>query len=45
MTILEIGISFPTSKATKQDKAKAVDDDDKIEAPFEFDVNMPFMEV
>jgi hypothetical protein len=33
------------SKVTKQDKAKAVDDDDKIKAPFEIDVNMLYMEV
>jgi hypothetical protein len=32
-------------KATKQDKAKAVDDDDKIKVPFEMDVNMLYMEV
>jgi hypothetical protein len=32
-------------KATKQDKAKAVDDDDEIEAPFEMDTNMLHMEV
>jgi hypothetical protein len=33
------------SKATKQDKAKAVDDDDKFEEPFEMDANMLYMEV
>jgi len=33
------------SKVTKQDKAKAVDDDDKVEAPFDMDVNMLYMEV
>jgi hypothetical protein len=32
-------------KVTKQDKAKAVDDDDNIKAPFEMDVNMLYMEV
>jgi len=32
-------------KVTKQEKAKAVDDDDKIEAPFEMDANMLYMEV
>jgi autotransporter adhesin len=32
-------------KATKQDKAKTEDDDDKIEAPFEMDANMLYMEV
>jgi hypothetical protein len=32
-------------KATKQDKAKAVDDDDDFEAPFEMDTNMLYMEV
>jgi hypothetical protein len=32
-------------KATKQDKAKTVDDDDEIEAPFEMDANMLYMEV
>ncbi len=32
-------------KVTKQDKAKAVDDDDDIEAQFEMDVNMLCMEV
>jgi hypothetical protein len=32
-------------KVTKQDKAKAVDDDDKIEAAFEMDANMLYMEV
>jgi len=32
-------------EATKQDKAKAVDDNDEIEAPFEMDVNMLYMEV
>jgi hypothetical protein len=32
-------------KATKQDKAKTVDDDDKIEEPFEMDANMLYMEV
>jgi hypothetical protein len=31
-------------KATKQDKAKAVDDDE-FEAPFEMDANMLYMEV
>lgn len=30
-------------KATKQDKAKTVDDDDEIEAPFEMDANMLYM--
>ncbi len=32
-------------KATKQDKAKAVDDDDEFEEPFEMDANMLYMEV
>jgi hypothetical protein len=32
-------------KVTKQDKAKAVDDDDEIEVPFEMDANMLYMEV
>jgi hypothetical protein len=32
-------------KAAKQDKAKTVDDDDKIETPFEMDANMLYMEV
>jgi hypothetical protein len=32
-------------KATKQDKAKTVDDDDEIEALFEMDANMLYMEV
>jgi hypothetical protein len=32
-------------KATKQDKAKAVDDDDDFEVPFEMDANMLYMEV
>jgi hypothetical protein len=32
-------------KATKQDKAKTVDDDDEIEAPFEMDANILYMEV
>jgi autotransporter adhesin len=32
-------------KATKQDKAKTVDDDDEIKAPFEMDANMLYMEV
>jgi hypothetical protein len=32
-------------KATKQDNAKTVDDDDEIEAPFEMDTNMLYMEV
>jgi hypothetical protein len=32
-------------KATKQDKAKTVDDEDEIEAPFEMDANMLYMEV
>jgi uncharacterized protein YktA (UPF0223 family) len=32
-------------KATKQDKAKAVDDDDKFKEPYEMDANMLYMEV
>jgi hypothetical protein len=32
-------------KATKQDKAKAVDNDDEFEEPFEMDANMMYMEV
>jgi hypothetical protein len=32
-------------KATKQDKAKTVDDDDEIEVPFEMGANMLYMEV
>jgi hypothetical protein len=32
-------------KATKQDKAKAVDDDDEFKEPFEMDANMLYMEV
>jgi hypothetical protein len=32
-------------KVTKQDKAKAVDDDDRIEVLFEMDANMLYMEV
>ena len=33
------------SKATKQDKARAVDDDDEVEVPFDMDINMLYMEV